>query len=199
MRESAPLQPFLLSAMISFVTLTAACGGGRFNDPPGIRAAAVVATQNPLVAQYTVTTALGCSGQVLVEFGPDTSYGRTTAWYPVSATRQTTTILVAGMKASTTYHMRAQAQAQCMVATNSFVTDDSTFTTGPLPGTQMPTASSSAQLPAISVTLPTPGLTPSPGVELLSLSSPGPQALVVDLQGNVIWYCPGNAEPGQYQ
>ena len=25
--------------------------------------------------------------------------------------------------------------------------------------------------------------------------SAGPQAVVVDLQGNVIWYCPGNAEP----
>ena len=60
---------------------------------------------------------------------------------------------------------------------------------------QMPTASSSAQFPGISVTLPTPGLTPSPGVELLSLTSAGPQAVVIDLKGNVIWYCPGNAEP----
>jgi hypothetical protein len=81
--------------MISLVLLTAACGGGRFNDPPGIGTAVVAATQNPLVAQYTVTTALGCSGQVMVEFGLDTSYGRNTSWYPVSATRQTTTILVA--------------------------------------------------------------------------------------------------------
>src|SRR6202162_315961 len=155
MRESAPLQPFLLLAMISSLFLTAACGGGRFNDPPGIGATAVAATQNPLVAQYTMTTAFGCSGQVMVEFGPDTSYGRNTAWYPVSAIRQTTTILVAGMKASTTYHMRAQAQAQCVGATNSFVSDDATFTTGPLPVTQMPTASSSPQFPGISVTLPT--------------------------------------------
>jgi arylsulfate sulfotransferase len=195
MRESAPLQPFLLLAMISLVLLTAACGGGRFNDPPGIGTAVVAATQNPLVAQYTVTTALGCSGQVMVEFGLDTSYGRNTSWYPVSATRQTTTILVAGMRASSTYHMRAQAQAQCVGATNSFVSNDATFTTGPLPVTQAPTASSSPQFPAISVTLPTPGLTPSPGVELLSLTTAGPQAVVVDLQGNVIWFCPGNAEP----
>ena len=193
MRESAPLQPFLLSAMISLLSFAVACGGGTFNDPPGIANAAVAPTQNPLVAQYTLTTALGCSGQVMVEFGPDTSYGRSTAWYPASAASQTTTILVAGMKASTTYHMRAQAQALCAGGTNSFATGDVTFTTGPLPGPQ--TASSSAQFPTISVTLPTPGLTPSPGVELLSLTSAGPQALVTDLQGNVIWYCPGNAEP----
>ncbi len=193
MRESAPLQPFFLFAMISLLSFAVACGGGTFNDPPGIANAAVAPTQNPLVAQYTLTTALGCSGQVMVEFGPDASYGKSTAWYPASAASQTTTILVAGMKASTTYHMRAQAQALCAGGTNSFDTGDVTFTTGPLPGTQ--TASSSAQFPAISVTLPTPGLTPSPGVELLSLTSPGPQALVTDLQGNVIWYCPGNAEP----
>jgi arylsulfate sulfotransferase len=43
--------------------------------------------------------------------------------------------------------------------------------------------------------LPTPGLAPAPGVELLSLTSVGAQAVVSDLAGNVIWYCPGNAEP----
>ncbi|MGA8344055.1 MAG: aryl-sulfate sulfotransferase [Candidatus Sulfotelmatobacter sp.] len=103
---------------------------------------------------------------------------------------QVLNILVAGMLPQTTYHMRAHVTW----LGGSWVDQDQTFTTGTLLGTQMPTASSSAQFPGISVTLPTPGLTPSPGVELLSLTS-AVQAVAVDLQGNVIWYCPGNAEP----
>ncbi len=195
MRHPAPLQPYLLSAIFTICAFTFACGGGHFNDPPGFAATAVAATQNPLVAQYTVTTALGCAGQVMVQFGPDTSYGRNTAWYPASAASQTTRILVAGMKAATTYHMQAVAQAQCPDSTNTFSSGDLTFKTGPLPVTQTPAASSSPQFPSLSVTMPNPGLTPSPGVELLSLTTDGPQSVVADLQGNVIWYCPGNAEP----
>ena len=58
----------------------------------------------------------------------------------------------------------------------------------------------SAQFPPISVTLTTPGLKPSPGVELLSLTSTADansavQGVATDLQGNVIWYCPGFAFP----
>ena len=194
MRELAPLQPSLLAILI-LAASAIGCGGAKFNDPPGIASGAVASTSNPLVAQYTVTTALGCAGQVMVEFGPDASYGRSTSWYPASAASQTTTILVAGMKASSTYHMRAVAQAQCPDSTNTFSSGDQTFTTGPLPGPQTPTASSSPQFPTISVTMPTPGLKPSPGVELLSLTTDGPQSVATDLQGNVIWYCPGNAEP----
>ncbi len=193
MTKQVPLRSCSLFSILTLVAFSVACGGGKFNDPPGVASAAVVNTQNPLVAQYTITTALGCPGQVMVEFGPDTSYGRNTSWYPASAASQTTTILVAGMKASTTYHMRAQAQALCTGGTNTYTASDLTFTTGPLPGPQAP--SSSPPFPGITVTLPTPGLTPSPGVELLSLTSDGPQSVVADLQGNVIWYCPGNAEP----
>ncbi|MGA8504657.1 MAG: aryl-sulfate sulfotransferase [Candidatus Sulfotelmatobacter sp.] len=193
MRPPAPLQPCLVFAICTVCAFTFACGGGSFNDPPGFGATSVAATLNPLVAQYKMTTALGCSGQVMVQFGPDTSYGRNTAWYPATAASQTTTVLVAGMRAATTYHMQAVAQAQCPGSTNTFSSADLTFTTGPLPG---PLAgSSSPQFPPISVTLPTPGLTPSPGVDLLSLTTDGPQSVGVDLQGHVIWYCPGNAEP----
>src|SRR3984957_20303085 len=195
MKSLAPLQPYLLLAILTLAASTFACGGAKFYDPPGIASAAVANTQNPLVAQYTITTALGCPGQVMVEFGPDTSYGRSTAWYRASAALQTSTILVAGMKASSIYHMRAQAQALCPGGTNTFTSGDLTFTTGPLPAAQTSAASSSPQFPGISVTLPTAGLTPSPGVELLSLTTDGPQSVAADLQGNIIWYCPGNAEP----
>jgi hypothetical protein len=85
----------------------------------------------------------------------------------------------------------------------SWVDDDHTFTTGALPGpvsSQPASSPSTLQFPAITVTLPTPGLTPAPGVELLSLTSiadanSAVQAVAVDLQGNIIWYCPGFAFP----
>src|SRR5580765_5287161 len=104
--------------------LALACGGG--NNTPRL-SGAVAQTQNPLVAQYTLNSS--CTGQAMVEFGPDTTYGRATAWYPVAGKNQATTILVAGMRASTAYHMRAQMQC----AGNILTTDDTTFTTGALP------------------------------------------------------------------
>jgi arylsulfate sulfotransferase len=181
MRKLAPLQPCLLFAILTIAASTLACGGAKFNDPPGFSATAVANTQNPLVAQYTMTTALGCPGQVSVEFGPDTSYGRSTAWYPATAGSQTNTILVAGMKASTTYHMRAQAQAQCSGPPYAVTSDDTTFTTGPLP---------SLPFPALSVTRPSPSATSpeNPGIELIDIPLAGTPAFFTDRDGNPIWY-----------
>jgi arylsulfate sulfotransferase len=182
MKKSAPLHPCLLLAILTLAAFTVACGGAKFNDPPGFAATAVANTQNPLVAQYTMTTVLGCPGQVAVEFGPDTSYGRTTAWYPVTlASKAITNILVAGMKASTTYHMRAQAQAQCAGTTNSFATADTTFTTGPLPSLPFPT---------LTVTRPNPSATSpeNPGIELIDTPRLGTPAFFTDRDGNPIWY-----------
>lgn len=144
-------------------------------------------TQNPLVAQYSVAS--GCAGEAMVEFGPDTSYGRSTAWYPVTGHYQPTTILVAGMRASTTYHMRAQVQ--CLGITST--TADSTFTTGALP--------SSPPFPAIQISRPNPSLASSqaPGVELYCLIGPTSGemlAYVTDLDGNPIWYY--DVGPGNY-
>ncbi len=164
----------LLLLVFSACTFLAACGGGAFEEGPS-------STQNPLVAQYRVASA--CAGQAMVEFGPDTTYGRSTAWYPVAGHNQPTTILVAGMRASTTYHMRSQLQ--CVGST--MTSPDTTFTTGAVP--------TSIQLPTVTVTRPTPSLTPAPGVELLTVSSVGAQSVALDLQGNVIWYCPGGATP----
>jgi arylsulfate sulfotransferase len=180
----ATLKPCVLFAFLASIVSTVACGGAKFNDPPGVANASVSPTQNPLVAQYTVTSALGCAGQVMVEFGPDTSYGRTTAWYPATATSQTSTILVAGMRASTTYHMRAQAQALCSGGTSSFVGPDLTFTTGPLP---------SNGFPALAVTRPNPSSSSpeNPGIELVDVISPNDvltQAFFTDRDANPIWF-----------
>jgi len=132
----------LLVEMFIVCVFLVACG--VVTDPAPI--ALVTNTQNPLVAQFWVGSA--CAGQAMVEFGPDTSYGRTTAWYSVSSHYRKTSILVAGMKASTTYHMRAQVQC----VGNTVPSEDFTFATGPLPSIPFPT---------LQVTRPNPGLATS--------------------------------------
>src|ERR1700692_127090 len=182
MKTSAPLQPCLVLTIFILCGLTIGCGGAKLSDPPGAALVSVLPTQNPLVAQYTVTTALGgCPGQVMIEFGPDTDYGRSTAWYPVAASRQTSTILVAGMKASATYRMRAQAQAICPDATNTFVSSDTAFTTGALPA---------LLFPSLAVTRPNPSASfpENPGIEIVDVVTPGTPALFTDRDANPIWY-----------
>jgi arylsulfate sulfotransferase len=182
MKTSAPLQLCLVLIIFSVCVLTVGCGGAKLNDPPGVAPVSVLSTLNPLVAQYTVTTALGgCPGQVMIEFGKDTSYGRSTAWYPVAASRQTSTILVAGMRASSTYHMRAQAQEICSEVTNTFASSDTTFTTGPLPALPFPRLSVSR--PNSSANSPE-----NPGIEMVDVTNAGTPALFTDRDAYPIWY-----------
>ena len=155
--------------------LLAGCGTG--SDNADFRAA-VAQTKNPLVAQVSFTSP--CPGQGVVEFGPDTSYGRNTSWYSISSISQPVNILVAGMRASTRYHMRAQVN--CSGNTQS--SGDFTFTTGPLPSNPFPT---------IKVTRPNPALTSqeNPGIELVNLIVPNSniiQSFFTDRDGNPIWY-----------
>ena len=155
--------------------LLAGCGTG--SDNADFRAA-VAQTKNPLVAQVSFTSP--CPGQGVVEFGPDTSYGRNTSWYSISSISQPVNILVAGMRASTRYHMRAQVN--CSGNTQS--SGDFTFTTGPLPSNPFPT---------IKVTHPNPALTSqeNPGIELVNLIVPNSniiQSFFTDRDGNPIWY-----------
>lgn len=146
----------------------------------------VGATANPLVAQYSIRE-VHAGLSAWVEFGTDTNYGRQTSEQTVSS-GSTLTILVAGMKAQTTYHMRAHVDWPG----GSWVDQDQTFTTGALPTT--------VTVPTITVAPPTAGLQPAPGVELLNLVpqvSTGLTAAVTDLAGNVIWYCQGGAVPAK--
>jgi hypothetical protein len=168
----------LLLAVSGACSFMLACGA-KFNDPPGFGPAKVASTQNPLVAQFSVASALGCAGQTSVEFGPDTSYGRTTAWYPASASLQQNTMLVAGMRASTTYHMRAQGQ--CADLSNTFTGEDMTFTTGPLPSIPFPT---------LVVTRPDPSVSSpeNPGIEMLTVTLASTPAFFTDRDANPIWY-----------
>jgi arylsulfate sulfotransferase len=134
----------------------------------------VTATANPQVALYTLTPPVGLN--VFIQFGTDTSYKLKTWTQPGPATGSLS-FFVAGMLASTDYHMRAVVQA----ADGTFANDlDHTFTIPALPP---------ALIPAMTVTT-SPGMTPQPGVETLDLISGVTgiaQLAVVDLSGNVLW------------
>ena len=136
----------------------------------------VAATPHPLVASYSITAPAASSVQV--QFGPDTGYGLTTST-TTTANGGPMTILVAGMRASSTYHM----QAILTLANGSKVLDsDHTFKTGSIPTNRLPNVTGQGT-----------GVgSPSPGVELFSTANSygGDQfsAFATDLEGNVIWY-----------
>ena len=160
--------------------LLAACGG---SSTPATPIVTISKTQNPLVAQYSLAT--NCAGQAMVEFGPTTSYGRSTAWYgtPGSSGGGAANILVAGMRPSTSYHMRSTFQCNG----STYTSQDQTFTTGPLP--------SSTPFPALVVNRPHPSLSSleNPGIELLDTLDAGPnsgimKAVITDRDAHPIWY-----------
>src|SRR5262245_37867733 len=95
----------------------------------------VQATAHPLVAEYQVSVPR--AGQVSVEFGPDLGYGRRTERHHVFAGGAPVRLLVAGMRAETTYHLRARLDLQ---DGSTLFDADQTFTTGALPPASFPTA-----------------------------------------------------------
>jgi arylsulfate sulfotransferase len=134
---------------------------------------------NPLVYQYSVNAAAGSA--VAVEFGPDTNYGFTTSSIVVPEGETSVNVQVAGMKAKTAYHMRANITLPDGTQQQD---PDRVFTTGDVPGELLPDSK---------VTTPS-GMTPSPGVELVSLT-PGTKdaskrltIAALDTAGNLIWY-----------
>ena len=152
--------------------------------PPGTTSpfnSSVAKTDHAQVANYSLTAPDG--SQVSVEFGPDTTYGRSTWQVPAPAGGGALSILVAGMLPGANYHMRALVQLQ----NGTTVPDrDYVFTTGALP-TKFPNA-----FPKIAVTSPG---QPNPGVELINMVHPSFVSLVTDLAGNILWYYPNLAAP----
>jgi hypothetical protein len=151
-------------------------GGGTSSAVNFTVMSGVFATGNPQVALYTYAATQTAS--VSVEFGADTTYGTHTWAQNSPSGGGPVQILVAGMRANTTYHMRADV-------TNSDGTQaadqDHTFVTGGLPADRVP---------AVTVTNPN-GLTPSPGAILFHLwpgLSNQINAAALDNAGNVIWY-----------
>jgi hypothetical protein len=138
---------------------------------------AFTATNNVQVAQYALTPP--SPANVSVQFGLDTTYGLTTWTQPNTSLGSPVSLFVAGMKASTPYHMRGVVS---FADGTSFNDADFTFTTQALP---------TGVSPSVTATT-TAGMTPQSGVELLDLvfiganSGQAPVA-VTDLAGNVIW------------
>jgi hypothetical protein len=136
----------------------------------------VTPTGNPQVALYSFSSPRDAS--VSIEFGTDTTYGKSTWVQNTPPGGGAVQILVAGMLANTPYHMRADVS---FPDGTQFVDTDHTFLTGGLPA---------ARVPQITVTNPN-GLTPSPGViqlQLLSGTSNQVEVVAVDNGGNLIWY-----------
>jgi hypothetical protein len=127
-------------------------------------------TKNAQVARYTISPR--SAARIRVDFGPTTGYGLRT-WTVNAAAGQPATILVAGMRGDTTYHMQAVAQ----FTDGRVVRDaDHPFTTGHYKSRMIP-----------KITAESPG-TPQPGVELLNPAiGHWYQAIVTDLQGHVLW------------
>jgi arylsulfate sulfotransferase len=175
----------LQSILILYLLVTVGCGGGGApsssavylrSGPAQLSEGVVSATGNPLVAQYKISTSQPAS--VIVEFGPDLSYRYRTSPQEISSAGGAVTVLVAGMKQNTLYHMRAQVT----YGDGSYQFDiDHTFQTGTIPP---------QRIPSIKVTTAS-GRSPAPGVELMSLTIGNANqllALATDSNGNVIWY-----------
>jgi arylsulfate sulfotransferase len=150
-----------------------------FFQPNHFQPGTVSSSNNPLVALYSFSAPQGAAAQV--QFGTTTNYGLNTWTQSAPQAGGNISILVAGMRASTTYHM----QALVHLPNGTTISDtDQVFTTGAIPADL---------LPNITVQQ-TSGLTPAAGVEMLSLFEEASQAsltsVVTDLKGNVIWYYP---------
>src|SRR5215472_6678791 len=128
----------LLTAFLCLL-ITVGCGGSPADPPapsrlPPLQSGTVAATSNPLVAQYTISTP--AQATMSVEFGPDLSYAYITSPQASSSAGGAVTILVAGMKQNTLYHMRGIVT----YSDGSIQFDgDHTFQTGTIPPQRIPT------------------------------------------------------------
>ncbi|HXY08613.1 MAG TPA: aryl-sulfate sulfotransferase [Terriglobales bacterium] len=157
-------------------------------NPAQLDPGTVAATQNPLVASYTLSAPAGTS--VHVQFGPDTSYRFSTSAVQAPLNGGAVTVLVAGMRANSTYHMQAVVD---LVNGSQVLDTDHSFTTGSIPA---------SRLPSIAVQQTGVGA-PSSGIELLSLHPDDNggnllSAVATDLEGNVIWYYDLESEDWPY-
>ncbi len=137
--------------------------------PPGT----ITVTGNALVASYSITPP--SDAQLFVQFGVDTTYGRATSQQPTPQGGGPVSTFVAGMHASTLYHMQGVLQFS---DGTQFLDADQTFTTGALPSNEMSQVSATT----------TPGMTPQPGIEMLDLIGVGGTPIATDLDGSTIWY-----------
>ncbi len=131
----------------------------------------VTASKHPLVARYALT--IPASGRVQIEFGQTVSYGRATGYQTVAG-GGTASLLVAGMKANTAYHLRARVDFD---DGKTIYDTDHVFTTGALPQLQFPT-----------VTVGSAGYSSNGGVDVVSSLTSTISGEVLDTDGSVVWY-----------
>jgi arylsulfate sulfotransferase len=177
--SSVPSGTVSITATNTVSNVTASPAQISFFSPKDL-SATVSSSNNPQVALYSVVAPLGATVQV--QFGTTTDYGLTTWAQPAPATGGTTDVLVAGMRASSTYHLKATLQ---LASGLQILDSDHTFVTGNLPA---------AIVPSITIAQGA-GANTAPGVELLdrdNVATTQLLALVSDLAGNVIWYYPLN-------
>jgi arylsulfate sulfotransferase len=153
-------------------------GAGPASNPA--QSGVVAPTQNPQVARYTIVPPSGAT--VTIEFGTDTTYGLQTWAVPAPLDGSPVSILVAGMRAFTTYHMRARMN---LSDGSQSLDSDHLFETGGLPP---------QRIPQVAVTRPD-GLEPNPGIELIDVvsivaipSAAKVTASAFDFGGNLIWF-----------
>jgi len=176
--SAAPSSPVQVTVGDSAHSTQSAPVPVSFFDPNHLQTGTVLSTNNVLVANYSWVAPEGASVQV--QFGTTTNYGLATWLQPAPEAGGDVSVLVAGMRAGSVYHM--QASLHLPDGTVEYDGDHS-FTTGALPA---------SLLPPLAVEQ-TAGMTPAPGVEMLDLINESANALttvVTDLEGNVIWYYP---------
>jgi arylsulfate sulfotransferase len=182
----AEVQPSVIAAAgsLDVLVVNPAPGGGT-TKPVALTVLAtgtVSPTINPQVANYSFVVPHDAT--VAVEFGPSTSYGLRTWALPTPSGGGRVDILVAGMRASTLYHMRARITLSDGTV---LLDNDHTFTTGGLAPDRVP-----------QLTVTHGAGTPTPGIELINMLQPDgnqEQMVATDLDGNVIWYY--QLAPGQ--
>lgn len=169
------LFPAALGGVLAAVLAISGCKREARQQPIGrapdaIQTSSVEPTQNPQVARYTILPQ--SAARVTVNFGPTTAYGLRTSTLDAAAARPAT-ILVAGMRGDTTYHMQAVVQFADGTTVQGI---DHTFTTGHYNSHMIP-----------KITVQSRG-SPQPGVEMLNPSiGHWYEAIVTDLQGHVLW------------
>ena len=172
-----PTAEVLVSAEDGTTGMQSAPVAIQFFNPSAFTPGTVSSTGNPLVASYSILAPEGASVQI--QFGQSTNYGLNTWTQEAPDGGGTVSIFVAGMRASSIYHMEALVS---LPSGTQVADSDHTFTTGAIPASMLPNLTVQQ----------TNGMTPSPGVELLCLdpTNGGNQltAVITDISGNVVWY-----------
>ena len=119
----------LIAQTLPVEVITPTPGGGTSSAASLSITSGVFATINPQVALYSYVAPGNAS--VSIEFGPDTTYGTHTWAQTAPAAGGAVQILVAGMRANTTYHMRADVVLPD--GTEIFDQDQTFITGGPQP------------------------------------------------------------------